>query len=457
LQPVLAEWIRGDAAAFGVEEDLLQADSSKLVVWAIVAGGVLAGHSQASDRGKLPCRYEPTIVYGPPCPGNPDAFHPITPKAINSAGQVAGYYGGCLGGADNGFVWTAETGVVTVPPPQGTSNLRALDITEPPREGMFGSIAGTLVLSGLGDRGYLFDWRQFTILQPLPIDLSTLGNALNTQGTAVGVSKGGAGGHFVAAYWNSKEAQELSGLLGPHSEAMDINDAGAITGWMGHGVCAECNTHGFLWEAREVTDLGFMPGSIGTQPAAISNAQQIVGNVIYPDAQTIIRRHAFTWSGGLLIALPLLPKFESSRALDVNDEGLIVGECDADAAGLPARAVLWHNGLVHDLNDMVPDPDDVIFLSLAEGINNDGVIIGKCDCGPEHDDHTALVILTPAYPSVGDLNCDEIVNVVDLSILLAQWGPGNSLSADFNGDGMVGPFDLAQLLANWGSATIGAS
>jgi hypothetical protein len=112
---------------------------------------------------------------------------------------------------------------------------------------------------------------------------------------------------------------------------------------------------------------------------------------------------------------------------------------------------------VHDLDEMVADPDDVIFLSLAEGINNDGVIIAKCDCGPEHDDHTALVILTPVYPVAGDLNCDEIVNAVDLAVLLAQWGQCESkqdcpadISPPDATDGIVGPADLAELLSTWG-------
>jgi hypothetical protein len=55
--------------------------------------------------------------------------------------------------------------------------------------------------------------------------------------------------------------------------------------------------------------------------------------------------------------------------------------------------------------------------------------------------------------ALGDLNCDGVVNVSDLLILLGAWGtcaePNNCL-ADLNDDGIVNVSDLLILLANWG-------
>ncbi|TVQ56417.1 MAG: hypothetical protein EA377_02220 [Phycisphaerales bacterium] len=52
-----------------------------------------------------------------------------------------------------------------------------------------------------------------------------------------------------------------------------------------------------------------------------------------------------------------------------------------------------------------------------------------------------------------DLNCDGVVNVFDLLLLLENWGacanPGNC-PADLNDDGQVNVFDLLVLLENWG-------
>jgi uncharacterized membrane protein len=395
-------------------------------------------------------------VYGPPCGGDGDSFAPITPQAINSAGQVAGYYGGCLGGADTAFFWTAEQGIIAIANPESVNSARATANADQTRGRLtLGPVTGQFVYSqpsGLR-RGFVFDGALAALIDPLPDHIWCDPLGINFSRIVVGYSTHPVTG-WHAFQWDDGVLASLNLPIGPSSQATDVNDAADITGWMGlGGIFGE--PHGFLWQAGRVTDMGIPEGATGTEPEAINNNRQIVGVIQYlqKEPELALTKRAFAWSDGTFSQLPVLPKFESSRALDLNDDGLIVGECDADAAGLPARAVLWHNGVVYDLNDMVPDPDDVIFLSLAEGINNDGIIIAKCDCGPEHDDHTALVILTPAYPAIGDLNCDEIVNVVDLSILLAQWGPGDSLSADFNGDGIVGPFDLAQLLANWGSAT----
>jgi hypothetical protein len=49
----------------------------------------------------------------------------------------------------------------------------------------------------------------------------------------------------------------------------------------------------------------------------------------------------------------------------------------------------------------------------------------------------------------GDLNCDGVVNGMDIAALLSQWG--GSGSADLNRDGVVNGIDLGRLLAAWGS------
>jgi hypothetical protein len=58
---------------------------------------------------------------------------------------------------------------------------------------------------------------------------------------------------------------------------------------------------------------------------------------------------------------------------------------------------------------------------------------------------------TPPPPTckTGDINCDGITNILDLSILLSHYGQGHSAS-DINNDNVVNIFDLSTLLSNYG-------
>jgi hypothetical protein len=50
-------------------------------------------------------------------------------------------------------------------------------------------------------------------------------------------------------------------------------------------------------------------------------------------------------------------------------------------------------------------------------------------------------------PLTADISGDGLVNGIDLTILLSQWG--TSGTADINGDGIVSALDLTELLAQW--------
>ncbi|MCH7720510.1 MAG: hypothetical protein IH988_05900 [Planctomycetes bacterium] len=52
--------------------------------------------------------------------------------------------------------------------------------------------------------------------------------------------------------------------------------------------------------------------------------------------------------------------------------------------------------------------------------------------------------------TVGDLDGDGVVGILDLLILLSDWGPCKGCPADLDGDGNVGILDLLLLLSNWG-------
>ncbi len=73
----------------------------------------------------------------------------------------------------------------------------------------------------------------------------------------------------------------------------------------------------------------------------------------------------------------------------------------------------------------------------------------------ENGNRAALLIDFTDDPKcpLGDLNCDGVVNVFDLLILLENWGtcpPAGECVGDLNDDGVVNVFDLLILLENWG-------
>ena len=58
----------------------------------------------------------------------------------------------------------------------------------------------------------------------------------------------------------------------------------------------------------------------------------------------------------------------------------------------------------------------------------------------------------PACEHFADLNCDGVIGVTDLQILLGAWGScaATGCPADLDGNGIVGVGDLLLLLTNWG-------
>ncbi len=67
----------------------------------------------------------------------------------------------------------------------------------------------------------------------------------------------------------------------------------------------------------------------------------------------------------------------------------------------------------------------------------------------------SAVVVAPGAQCLADINGDGDVDIVDLQLLLSDWGecqvPPDGCPADVDGDGSVGIMDLLTLLANWGT------
>jgi probable HAF family extracellular repeat protein len=184
---------------------------------------------------------------------------------------------------------------------------------------------------------------------------------------------------FRAALWGPKDGQvqELSPLPGDTtSAATAINDKGQVVGIS--GICDRAvgrfsAAHAVLWQNGTVTDIGNLGGVAWNTPAAINNQGQVAGFSDLPGDQSGAPNfHAFLWtkSGGIQ-DLGTLPGDFLSLAFGINDRGQVVGQ-SIGAGG--SRAFLWQDGVMTDLNNLVPPGS--LPLVYANDINSAGEIVG---------------------------------------------------------------------------------
>lgn len=188
---------------------------------------------------------------------------------------------------------------------------------------------------------------------------------------------------FKGAVWNARTRQieetiEPMPLPGHTvSTANTINDRGQIA-----GISGECDQavgrasakRAFLWENGEHTDLGTLGAELWNTPTDINQRGDIVGFAGVPQSSGGVQVHAFAWTrAGGIQALPREPDDAQTEAWSVNERRQTVGLANGPN-GL--RAVLWQNGEMLDLNDIV-QRGYRSHLFVARGINDLGVITGQ--------------------------------------------------------------------------------
>ena len=132
---------------------------------------------------------------------------------------------------------------------------------------------------------------------------------------------------------------------------------------------------------------------------------------------------------------------------------------------LPGDTVVWNqnNGghSVHTASDLATCTQDNVFIALPLDFDYDQVVwevpesmpaqldyfcIYHCELG-----HVGTINRASECASI-DLNCDGVVNGIDLAGLLANWGCTGGVDicpGDTNNDGIVNGADLSQMLAGW--------
>lgn len=397
----------------------------------------------AVPQGYGQCRYELTTIPGPYCaPFGPSLTRA---SAINEVGEIVGNTRLCDVGPSQAFFWSAEAGYVVLFP--GVTESAANDLTNA------GQIVGYFSpwSDGLVSVAYLYDGQQAETLGTLPGGNWSKAIAVNEMNCVVGAwgNTSGQPTPYGAFVWQDGTMVDLGSDLGtPRSLARDINDSGQVTGWMGTTL-ASTGT-GFIWQDGVVTELPPLPGGIQSIGDAINSCGHVAGTSRRVTETGESEVCPVLWRDGETIALGLLPGFTHCAATSINDDDQVIGSCWA--LGSLQRQFIWQAGVMTQLNDLLPSEANAI-TRTASDINNAGQIAGSVL------DATLGVfvgaMLTPEVGPLGDLDRDCAVGIRDFLALLAGWGlcpAAQECHADFNGDGVVNGLDLTIMLGNWGSA-----
>ncbi len=205
--------------------------------------------------------------------------------------------------------------------------------------------------------------------------------------------------HQVAVAWNgSGYAIKINDIpQSDYATARSLNNNGQIIGRFKSGA----NYNGFVTNGSgEFTEIISPEGS--AYPEAINEAGDVVGY-----GKAISQPQAFLWTktNGFM-NLGTLSGSSKSCALDINASGQIVGssgqiyDCGESSSG--GRAVIWENGILYDLNDLVVSGlSDGDSLNVAWGINDSGQITGIGRIGGK----TTAYLLNPIEDPVQPNSC----------------------------------------------------
>jgi probable HAF family extracellular repeat protein len=274
-----------------------------------------------------------------------------------------------------------------------------------------------------------FVW-QSGLMSPLPTLGGKSGTAymVNSRGQAAGVAETSGWDptcpapqkfQFKPVIWTNGAVQELPTSAGDiEGAAFTVNESGQAVG--ASGACSAFNPisllnfqplHALLWENGVVTDLGSLGGTGhagGISARSINNMGQVVGGSDLRGDQTF---HAFLWTKSMgMQDLGTVTGDFASEAIANNDSGDVVG-VSLDNQFNP-RAFLWRNGVMADLNSLVP-AGSPLYLFTACSINSSGDIIGIAISG-DGSFHSYMAV--PANGTAGGVNSSIVapdVHAVD--------------------------------------------
>lgn len=270
----------------------------------------------------------------------------------------------------------------------------------------FGSL-GTTAANDISDSGLIAGWAADPT-GPVAVLWSTTGgaealeiagfanfaSAVNNSGLVVG-SFGGPGFPGGGALMWSGPQHTLTGLPALpclhcvrffNTAAYAVNNRGHIVGSSDYATSTTSGTHAVEWHDGAVTDLVGLSGADYSIARSINDSDDIVGLSAVGGNDTPL--HAFLYRRGKMEDLGTLEGDRESSAASINDRGEIVGF----SSGTDARAFIYANGQMYDLNGLI-DPTSplagAVHLDAAVAINSRGWIAAN----GTRDDQTHAYLL----------------------------------------------------------------
>lgn len=392
---------------------------------------MLAGAILTTSVARGQCQYEVTLIRADPCP-----IHGIPPPtlgvSLNEQGHVVGWHHQCSVSRDEAFIWTPETGLVTLERPPGVLWAVAYDIND------HGQIVGTIHAPGRGRDAFVYEDGEFLRLPPRSGGAWAIAAAINDAGLVVGQRSIGEGVNPMNAFvWSERDGFLDLGLMDrSQSHATSVNEAGVVVGQRGRA--ASDDEEAFMWESGTLALLGPIPGGFTSWANDINNRGQIVVAGFVQLATGDLGARSFLWEDGLMTDLGVLPGHPFIVVHAINDLGQTVG--GVGSLGGEFRPFLWQHDQIHDLTDFIV-PVHGITVGRARDVNSRGQILA--DAGGW------TVLLMPIDRPAGDVDSDCRVGPGDLESVLRHWGTDDS-PADVNDDGVVDMTDLLVVLGTWG-------
>ena len=215
----------------------------------------------------------------------------------------------------------------------------------------------------------------------------------------------------IAAFlWRKGQMINLGNFGGTLSGIAEMNNRGQVIGTS--SLPGDELFDPFFWNDGKLVDLYSETVGANVYTAnAINDAEQVVGAGAFSDHPY----DAYVWKGGVAKDLGFLDGDCYSEAFAINSKGQITGQsysCDASNA----RAFLWQNGTMFELNQLISGNTDFKFTQ-AFVINDRGEIGGigtPPGCDFDEDCGHALVLI-PCGPDRLDRGREQAVQIAAIT------------------------------------------